>query len=71
MRTDDELTWVCQYCGVRNYVWVDLTIDGKQDFVEDCRICYQPNRIIITIDNYVQSVEEDNTVVIESRPSDE
>ncbi len=71
MQTDDELNWVCQYCGVRNFVWVDLTIQGKQDFVEDCRICCRPNRIIITVDNNVQSVEEESAVVIESRPSDE
>ena len=33
MQTDDTLNWVCQYCGVENSVWVDLTIEGKQDFV--------------------------------------
>ncbi len=48
MQTDDDLIWRCQYCGVENTVWVDLTIDDKQDFIEDCRICCRPNRIIIT-----------------------
>ena len=48
MQTDDDLVWRCQYCGVENTVWVDLTIDDKQDFIEDCRICCRPNRIIIT-----------------------
>jgi hypothetical protein len=64
MQSDEDLVWTCQYCGVENTVWVDLTIEGKQDFIEDCRICCRPNRIIILKD------EEDN-ILIESRPSDE
>ena len=64
MQTDDTLTWICQYCGVDNAVWVDLTIEDKQDFVEDCRICCRPNRIIVTVDY-------DENILIEARPSDE
>ena len=64
MQTDDTLNWVCQYCGVENSVWVDLTIDGKQDFVEDCRICCRPNRVIVVKDY-------DENVMIESRLIDE
>lgn len=64
MQTDDTLTWICQYCGIDNAVWVDLTIEGKQDFIEDCRICCRPNRIIVTVDY-------DENVFIEARPSDE
>lgn len=64
MRTDDSLAWNCQYCGVENFVWIDLTIDGKQDFVEDCRICCRPNRIIVTKDY-------DENVIIEARILDE
>jgi hypothetical protein len=62
--TDEDIVWICQYCGVSNSVWVDLTIDGKQDFIEDCRICCRPNRIIIIKDS------EDN-LSIEARLSDE
>lgn len=62
--TDEDVVWTCQYCGEQNSVWIDLTINGKQDFIEDCRICCRPNRVIITTD-------EDNNVFIESRPSDE
>jgi hypothetical protein len=52
IQTDNDYIWICQYCGVNNIVWVDLTVEGtnKQDFVEDCRICCRPNRIIITKD---------------------
>jgi hypothetical protein len=62
--TDEDIVWTCQYCGVLNTVWIDLTIIGKQDFIEDCRICCRPNRIIVTED-------EDNNIFIESRPCDE
>jgi hypothetical protein len=65
MISDEDMVWTCQYCGVQNTVWVDLTIDGKQDFIEDCRICCRPNRIIIT----TADVEEE--AFIEARPSDE
>jgi len=47
MTTDEILTWICQYCGEENEVWVDLTIEDKQDFIEDCYICCRPNRIVI------------------------
>ncbi len=62
--TDEDVVWKCQYCGVLNSVWIDMTVIGKQDFIEDCRICCRPNRIIVSID------EEDN-LFIESKPSDE
>jgi hypothetical protein len=61
---DDRIVWVCQYCGIHNELWIDLTIEGKQDFVEDCRICCRPNRIIVQKD-------EDEQPMVEARPSDE
>jgi len=64
MQTDDDLVWRCQYCGVENTVWVDLTVGDKQDFIEECRICCRPNRILIKIDT-------DENILIESRISDE
>ncbi len=66
MNTDEDMVWTCQYCGVQNTVWVDLTVDDKQDFIEDCRICCRPNRIIVT----AAKVEEEEAF-IEARPSDE
>ena len=62
--TDDDITWECQYCGVLNSIWIDLTIEGKQDFIEECRICCRPNRLIVT--HY-----EDSNVYLEARHSDE
>ncbi len=66
MQTDDDLVWRCQYCGVENTVWVDLTAADKQDFIEECRVCCRPNRIIIKVD-----INDDENVLIESRISDE
>jgi hypothetical protein len=64
MISDDDIVWICQYCGVHNTLWVDFTIPGKQDIIEDCRICCRPNRIITTVDS------EEN-VYVESRISDD
>jgi hypothetical protein len=66
MQTDDVLTWVCQYCGEENQVWVDLTVMEDQDFIEDCEICCKPNRILIKHDK-----ENEEYIFLESRPSDE
>ena len=64
MLTDDDLEWTCQYCGTVNYVWIDMTVEGKQDFVEDCEICCRPNHIIVTISS-------NDEVLLETRPIDE
>jgi hypothetical protein len=64
MQTDDDLVWRCQYCGVENTVWVDLTAGGTQDLIEDCRICCRPNRVII-------KVGKDDEISVEARFSDE
>ena len=61
---DDEKVWICQYCGEKNSIWLDLSVPGKQDFIEDCRVCCRPNRIIVLKD-------KDNNANIEVRPSDE
>lgn len=64
MLAQDEIVWTCQYCGVHNTVDVDFTISGKHDFVEDCRICCRPNRVIIQID------QEEN-ILVDTRYIDE
>lgn len=51
MLAEDDVVWLCQYCGTHNTVWVDLTVEGKQDFIEECRICSRPNRVILKIDD--------------------
>ncbi len=65
MTTDDVLTWTCQYCSEENELWVDLTIEDKQDFIEDCYICCRPNRIIIS------QQKEEGIPSVEARLTDE
>lgn len=48
--SDENILWYCHYCGEENELLVDFTIEGKQDFVEDCCNCCRPNRIIISRD---------------------
>lgn len=64
MLAEDDVVWVCQYCGTHNTVWVDLTVEGEQDFIEECRICCRPNRVILKID-------EDEMAAAETRLIDE
>jgi len=66
MQTDDIITWTCQYCGEENELWIDLTIEDEQDFIEDCETCCRPNRIIITHDK-----ENKERVTVDSRLTDE
>ncbi len=63
-KSDEEVVWICQYCSAKNAVLVDLTVGGKQDFIEECRICCRPNRLIVHI-------EEDDNVTIDARLIDE
>jgi len=65
MTTDEVLTWTCQYCGEENELWVDLTIEDKQDLIEDCETCCRPNRLIIS------QQKEEGVPFVESRLTDE
>ncbi len=62
--SDEDVIWICQYCGKENSVWVDFTIPGKQDFYEECDICCRPNRVIVHMD-------DDQNIFVESRLIDE
>ena len=66
MQTDDIITWTCQYCSQENELWIDLTIEGKQDQTEECEICCRPNRLIITHDK-----DDKEQITVESRLTDE
>ncbi len=63
-RSDEDVVWECQYCGKKNAVQVDLTVEGKQEFIEDCRVCDRPNRLLLHI-------EEESDAIIEARLIDE
>ncbi|MGE0080435.1 MAG: CPXCG motif-containing cysteine-rich protein [Thiohalomonadaceae bacterium] len=48
----------CPYCGEWFATAVDISA-GNQDYIEDCDVCCQPIRLVITLgeDGHVQSVE--------------
>jgi len=46
----DEATYLCAFCGRRNYIEVDPSAGFDQDYVEECQTCCQVNQIHISID---------------------
>jgi Cysteine-rich CPXCG len=64
IRSDDDLIWYCQYCGVENAVWIDFTAGNKQEIIEDCQVCCRPNKILFHIDI-------DDNISIEAIPLNE
>ena len=65
MTTDEVVVWICQYCGEENELWIDLTIEDKQDLIEDCETCCRPNRLIISQE------KAEGRPLIEARLTDE
>ncbi|MDZ4805635.1 MAG: CPXCG motif-containing cysteine-rich protein [Candidatus Eisenbacteria bacterium] len=43
-----ETSFDCAYCGEPNETTVDLTGGETQEYVEDCRVCCQPNNLYVT-----------------------
>ena len=66
MQTDDIITWTCQYCSQENELWIDLTIESKQDQTEECEICCRANRLIVTRDK-----ENAEHILVDARLTDE
>ena len=40
-----DQTFVCEYCGATNDLFIDPSGGAEQEFVEDCRVCCRPNVI--------------------------
>jgi len=48
---------LCPYCGEMIELLVDSSVP-QQDYIEDCQVCCQPMRVLVSIDeNDVPSVE--------------
>lgn len=47
----DEATYVCDSCGEEIVVPIDPSAGARQEYVEDCPVCCQPNLIHVEIDN--------------------
>ena len=52
-----EASFVCAYCLQVNTIIVDSTGGADQEYVEDCQICCRPNRLRISIDDELESVD--------------
>ncbi len=45
------------YCLQVNTIVVDSTAGLEQEYVEDCQVCCKPNKLVIVIDEELQSAE--------------
>ncbi len=42
-----EHHFTCPYCGETVSVLLDLSVDGMQEYVEDCEVCCRPMRLVV------------------------
>ena len=45
---ETEATILCPYCGEINEIALDPGGGRRQEYVEDCQICCQPWRVVVT-----------------------
>lgn len=45
-----DATVICPYCAETVDIAVDPGSGGSQDYVEDCPVCCQPWRVLVTFD---------------------
>lgn len=45
---DTETILPCPYCGEANVIALDPGGGARQEYVEDCQVCCQPWRVIVT-----------------------
>lgn len=46
----EDATYVCDFCGEEIVVPIDPTAGSRQQYVEDCPVCCNPNVIVVEID---------------------
>ncbi len=51
MNIEEETEYTCNNCGESIVIPVDLTQGNRQEFVEDCPVCCNPNVIRVDIDD--------------------
>lgn len=57
----DEASYVCDSCGEDIVVPIDWSAGSRQNYVEDCPVCCNPNVIYVELDDgeaYVRSEPE-------------
>lgn len=52
-----EATFVCLYCLQINTILVETSAGLHQEDIEDCQICCKPNKLVIEIDEELQTAE--------------
>lgn len=45
-----EASYVCDACGERIEIPIDVSAGSRQRYVEDCPVCCHPNVIHVTLD---------------------
>lgn len=46
----EEASYVCDACGERIVIPIDLSAGAHQNYVEDCPVCCHPNLVHVEID---------------------
>jgi len=49
-RAADEASYVCDACGERIVIPIDVSQGERQQYVEDCPVCCRPNVIRVELD---------------------
>jgi Cysteine-rich CPXCG len=62
---DTTGTFYCAFCNEPSVTMVDISAGMTQQYIEDCQVCCQPNRLCVTFD------EDTLTVEIETEPAQE
>lgn len=47
---NEEASYICESCGEEIVVPIDLSAGAKQDYVEDCPVCCNPNLVHVDVD---------------------
>ncbi len=48
---DEEASYVCNSCGEEIVVPIDVSQGRRQEYVEDCPVCCNPNLIYVEFDH--------------------
>jgi hypothetical protein len=46
----DDGTFICAFCGSRNFIETDPSGGLEQVYIEDCQVCCRPNQLRVIFD---------------------
>lgn len=44
--------FICTWCGEVNHTFVDPSQGQEQEYIEDCQVCCQPNKLTVFYDEW-------------------